>query len=137
MLSVHLHLANLQRFVDRLRDRWSQRGELAALYGTELERLAKQLGMTPRGVHQLVDFGPDAVALLYRRLATLGITRADVERIASGLARDLERTCACCDRKQACKSDLDSRPDAPDWRDYCPNAIALESSRRCRGRFPA
>lgn len=137
MLHVDLHLANLQRLVERLRDRWRQRGELAAMDGSELERLAAELGMTSRDIHHLVGLGPDAAALLYCRLAALGITRADVERVAPGLARDLERTCACCNHKHTCENDLDSRPNATDWQDYCPNATALESAKRCRGRFPA
>jgi uncharacterized protein YjiS (DUF1127 family) len=137
MSHIDLHLANLQRLVERLRDRWRQRGELAALDRTELDRLAADLGMTSRDVEHLVELGPDSAELLYRRLAALGMTRAEVERIAPGLARDLERTCACCDHKHVCEVDLSSRPDATDWHDYCPNAIALESAKICRGRFPA
>jgi uncharacterized protein YjiS (DUF1127 family) len=137
MLDVDLHLAKLQRLVERLRHRWRQHGELAALDGAELERLATDLGLAPRDIRHLANLGPDSAELLYRRLAALGITRADVERVAPGLARDLEHTCACCDQKSACQNDLNSRRDATDWHEYCPNAIALQSAKRCRGRFPA
>ena len=127
MLSIDLHLANLQRLVEGLRVRWRQRGELAGLDRAELDKLASDLGLTAGEVQHLVDLGPDASALLHRRLSVLGITRADIERVAPGLMRDLERTCSCCGEKHACRSDLDARPGDPAWRDYCPNATAIES----------
>lgn len=137
MPNVSLHLTRLQHFVGQLRDRWRRRSELEALDERELERLAAEFGMTPDELHYLVDQGADAAALLYSRLAALHITRADVERLASGLAVELERTCSCCDQKHVCKNDLDARPDAADWYEYCPNATELESVKRFRGRFLA
>ena len=70
-----------------------------------------------------------------QRMHALGITRTDVERVASGLARDLEKSCACCNDKDTCKRDLASGPGDPAWKDYCPNAISLESIKRAKGRF--
>jgi hypothetical protein len=68
-------------------------------------------------------------------MQALGIARADIERLAQGLMRDLERTCACCNDKGACKQDLAKRPDDPAWNDYCPNTISLESIKKTKGRF--
>lgn len=137
MLNVDLHLANLQRLVHGLRERWRERGELAALNEAELDRLAADLRLVSSDLNQLVDLGPDTTELLYGRLDALSITRADVERMVPGLARDLERTCACCDRKKVCARDLEVRPEALEWKDYCPNEIAITSVGKCRGRFPA
>jgi hypothetical protein len=53
------------------------------------------------------------------------------------LARDLERTCGCCEEKGICKHDLARDPAGDGWKDYCPNAISIESIRRTKGRFPA
>lgn len=137
MRGIDLRLTTWRHLVDRLRDRWRQPGEPCSVRWTERVRVAAGQRMTPGDVLRLVDLGPDAAALLFRRLTVLGITRTDVERISSGLAYELERTCACCDHKQACTSDLKIWPGALDWHDYCPNAIALEATRMCRGRFPA
>jgi uncharacterized protein YjiS (DUF1127 family) len=136
MLGVDLHLANLQRFVQGMRERWRQRSELAALNEAEFGKIAGDLGLTSSDLNRLVDRGPGAADLLYKRLDVLGITRADAERVASGLTRDLERTCACCDHKRACARDLAQWPDGTGWRDYCPNAIAITSVGSSRGRFP-
>lgn len=135
MFDIGLHLANLHHRIEQLWHRWRQRREPAALDGAELERLASRL--TSSNAHHMADLGAQSSVLLHRRLAALGITGADLDRVAMGLGRDLARTCACCDHKKNCRDDLSARPDATGWHTYCPNAIALQAARRCRGRFPA
>ncbi|MFX8652985.1 DUF6455 family protein, partial [Acinetobacter baumannii] len=78
--------------------------------------------------------GPHASDLLYERMEALGVSRSDADRVAHGLMRDLEKSCACCGDKSRCKADLASHADDPVWKEYCPNAITLESLRRMKGR---
>jgi hypothetical protein len=127
--------AAADHFLARLREWWRRSGELASMDRTELQRMAGEFGMSVRDLEELVTRGPQAADLLHERMHALGIARADVEDVARGLMRDLERTCACCDGKDACKQDLEQRPDDPAWKDYCPNATSLESVRRAKGRF--
>ena len=129
--------SGVEGLLERLRDWWQRGQEIATLDRAELDRMAMEFGMTPRDLANLVARGPGAADLLYQRLGALGVSRGDVERVAPGLARDLERTCSCCDHKGTCRTDLESRPDDPAWEGYCPNAIALESVKRSKGRFPA
>jgi hypothetical protein len=124
---IDLNLANLQRLIHGIRERWRQQGELAGLNKGELDKLAADLGLATSDLNHVISRGPNAADLLHRRLAVLGITRADVERTASGLARDLERACACCTHKRLCSHDLEGNPDDSGWQDYCPNAVALAS----------
>lgn len=123
--------------LQRLQVWWQQRHELGSLDRGELDRLAGELGLTAGDLQNLVVQGVHGAELLRRRLETLGITRADVERVSPGLARDLERTCTCCDEKTTCRHDLRHDPAGGGWKDYCPNAISIESVRRTKGRFPA
>lgn len=122
-------------FLNRLHEWWHRHGELRNVDRGELERIAGEFGMTARDLECLAARGPHAADLLHERMQALGIARADVERLAQGLMRDLERTCACCNDKRACKQDLSERPDDPAWKDYCPNAISLESIKGTKGRF--
>jgi hypothetical protein len=122
------------RFLARWREWWQRGRELGNFDRPELDRLAGELGLTAGDLEDLVARGPAAADLLYQRLSALGLTRADVERVAHGLMRDLERTCACCNEKGVCEKDLARRPEDPAWKGYCPNAISLES---VKGRFPA
>ena len=125
----------VDHFLTRLRDWWHHHGELRNVDRNEFERIAGEFGMTARDLEDLAARGPHAADLLYERMQALGIARADVEDVARGLMRDLERTCACCNGKDACKQDLARRPDDPAWKDYCPNAISLNSVKRTKGRF--
>src|SRR6185295_18862135 len=117
----------LRGMLQRLQHWRHEREELGALAPGELNRLAGELGLTARDLQALVAQGPGGAELLKRRLNALGVSRADVERIAPGLAQDLERTCGCCGEKSACRHDLTQDPDGTAWREYCPNAVSLES----------
>lgn len=128
-MSTHTTVDTL---LGHLRDWWRARNELASIDQHELGRIAGELGMTTKDLKDLAARGPDSANLLYERMHALGISRADVERAAHNLMRDLERTCACCNEKGICEKDLSKRPDDPDWKHYCPNAITLESLIRLR-----
>ena len=122
--------------IARLRDWWRNHNELANLPRNELDRMAGDFGMTGRELEELSTKGPHAADLMYQRMRALGLSTADVERIAHGLMRDLQKTCSCCNDKAECKKDLAERPDDSAWKAYCPNAIALESIKSAKGRFP-
>jgi hypothetical protein len=115
---------------------WWRQGELSALPTDEVDRIAADLGMSTSQLHDLAAQGPGGADLLYERLDALGVSRADVERMAHGLMRDLERDCACCADKGRCSHDLASRPDDAVWTQYCPNAATLQALQRTRGRAP-
>jgi hypothetical protein len=132
-----LALKATEDFLARLRTWWQYYNELGGMDRGEVDRIAADLGMTARDLEDLVARGPDAAALLYQRMTALGLSRSDVERTASGLMRDLERTCTCCDHKGVCEKDLAGRPEDPAWRSYCSNAISLNSVAGRKGRFPA
>jgi len=135
-MADHAATASAASFIARLQDWWRHHDELGSLSREELEHVAGEFGMTGRELRDLAAKGPHAADLLYERMGALGLSRPDVERIADGLMRDLEKTCSCCGDKAQCKQDLAARPADPAWKDYCPNAISLESIRRAKGRFP-
>jgi hypothetical protein len=118
----------------QLADWWRRRSELAALPPGEVERMAHDAGLTADDLRALVARGPGAADLLYERMAVLGLARADVERLAPGLMRDLEASCSCCGNKQQCERDLSHHPEDGKWSSYCPNATSLESVQRTKGR---
>jgi hypothetical protein len=91
----------------------------------ELDRIAGDLGMIGPEPKELAARGPHGTDQLHERMRLLGTTTADVERIANGLMRDLERTCARCNQTGTCKKDLATRPHDSSWGGYCPNASAL------------
>ncbi len=114
--------------------RWREQAELSQLPAGELDRVAAELGMTGEDLTTLAAKGPHASDLLYERMEALGVSRSDADRVAHGLMRDLEKSCACCGDKSRCKADLATHAEDPVWKEYCPNAITLESLRRMKGR---
>ena len=84
VLKIGLHLANLQRLVHGIRERWRQQGELAGLNEGELGKLAADLGLMESNLNRLVSRAPNAADFLHRQLAVLGVTRTDVDRTSTG-----------------------------------------------------
>lgn len=123
------------RLLSRLRHWWQRRSELDTMDPDELERIANDLGMTGPEFRDLAARGPDAADLLHERMRALDLTKADVERVAPGLMRDLARICGCCNEKRVCQRDLAKRPDDPGWEGYCPNAVALTNVKAVKSSF--
>ena len=120
--------------LDRVRDWWRRQGELSALGNKEIGWVAEDLRISTDTLRDLVTRGPEAANLLYERMQALGISKADVDKAAQGVMRDLQRTCACCNEKGVCEKDLADRPDDPVWKSYCPNAVILESLSELKAR---
>jgi hypothetical protein len=118
----------------RLRDWWRGQEELSALGNMEIGRVAAELGISTDTLRGLVADEPDAANLLYERMRALGISKADVDEAAQGVMRDLERTCACCNKEGMCAKDLTERPDDPIWQSYCPNAFTLDALLKLKAR---
>jgi hypothetical protein len=124
---------DLQGLLARVRDWWQRQEELRLLDRAEVDRIARDLGMSSDTLKRLVERGPDAANLLYERMRALGMSKADVDHTAGGIMRDLQRTCACCNEKGICERDLAERPDDPAWKDYCPNAVTLDALAKLKG----
>ncbi len=123
-------------YLSRLRQWWGRRRELDTIDQCELERIAGDLGMRAPELKELAARGPHAADQLHERMRLLGLTRADVERLAHGLMWDLERTCARCSQKGTCQRDLATHPQDPAWGGYCPNAAALTAVKSALHHFP-
>jgi hypothetical protein len=122
-----------ESFFDRLA-RWLKPDELAGLPEADVERMARDLGIPEGGLRLLASSGPDSAALLYERMAALGLTEADLERMALGLTRTLEVDCSCCSSKDRCAHDLATQAAAPGWMSYCANAGTLQAASCAKGR---
>jgi hypothetical protein len=130
-------LAATKHVLSRWRAWWGYRSELDTMPPDDIARLAHDLGVTAPQLRDLSARGPDACHLLHERMRALGLTKADVERTAPRLMRDLERTCSCCTDKGVCERDLAARPDSPAWGGYCPNAESLTAVKVAKDRAPS
>lgn len=102
----------------RFRKRLKYTNELRALGDSETDRMAYDLGLSRPELVRLAAKGEDSADLLKRRLAENGI---DIRTIAPEVLWDMQRCCAQCVSKQQCGHEIDDKPRAARWPDYCPN----------------
>jgi len=130
-------VSTLRRNLQRWREKLLGSNDLLGCDSSEVGRIAGEFGMTSSDLRRLAAQGPQSADLLYRRMAVLGLSKVDVERVSVALMQDLQKACTCCDSRRDCVADLAANPDADDWKAYCPNAASLESLQRLKGHFPA
>jgi hypothetical protein len=99
--------------------------ELKCCGEDEVERIAKDVGVSPAEFRKLVSRSPDAADLLLRRMAALDLDRNEVSRTEHRTFQDLQRVCTLCDSRRRCARDLARDSANPGWQDYCPNASTL------------
>jgi len=105
--------------------RGSARFELKCCGEEEVERMAKDIGVSPSELRRLANLGPDSADLLLRRMAALDLDRNEVSRTEPRTFQDLQRVCTMCNHHRRCRGDFARDADDPAWHDYCPNASTL------------
>ena len=93
--------------------------------GSNVERIAHDVGLDPAGLRTLAGKWPGAADLLEQRMAQLKLDEDDVRTSEPQVLRDLQRVCTVCASKGRCTHDLVKAPSDPAWREYCPNAPTL------------
>ena len=83
--------------------------ELQSCGEQEVERIARDSGLSVAEFRVLACLGPNATDLLERRQTF----------------RDLQRICSFCESPRRCLRDLARDSAIPAWKDYCPNAKTL------------
>ena len=105
--------------------RGSARFELKCCGEEEVERMAKDIGLSSSELRRLASLGPDSADLLLRRMAALDLDRNEVSQTEPRTFQDLQRVCTMCSHHRRCRGDLVRDADDPAWHDYCPNASTL------------
>ena len=72
----------------------------------ELERVARELNVTPADLDSLVRRGSHGANELPYTLTALGIDEAALRRAEPSLLRDMERVCSFCAHKCECHQEL-------------------------------
>jgi hypothetical protein len=101
--------------------------ELAACPPSELQRIARDVGVSVSDLLIIAAAHPGPSELLPRRLGLLGL---DVTYVKSALAatyRDLERTCAMCPAWRRCARDLAKGDVQAGMGSYCHCAPAIDA----------
>jgi len=90
----------------------------------EVERMAHELGLTPRELSSMSKLEGDAADLLLQRMAAMGLDAAAVSKSEPSSMWDMQRLCSLCMSKNRCHGDLQGDHNSG-WVNYCPNASTL------------
>ena len=93
----------------------------------EMERIARDMGVSGADLSILAGKWPDAADLLYWRMNEVHLDRKEITQLEPEVMRDLQRVCTVCGSKRRCKHELAKNPSDPDWQRYCPNATTLSA----------
>jgi len=91
----------------------------------EVERIAKDVGISASQFRRLASLSPESADLLRRRMAALQLDRNEVATVEPRTLRDLQGVCTMCESHRRCARDLARDVAIPAWKDYCPNAATL------------
>jgi transcriptional regulator with XRE-family HTH domain len=122
------------KVIDLFGDWLKQRRELNELtaYAAdpgELERLARELNVTPDVLDMLVRQGSQRASELPEMLKALGIDETALRRAQPALLRDMERVCSFCMHKRQCHQELAGGTAATNYVEYCENADNIDMLR--------
>jgi len=91
----------------------------------EMERIARDMGVSGADLSILAGKWPDAADLLYWRMNEVHLDRKEITQREPEVMRDLQRVCTVCGSKRRCEHELAKNPSDPAWQIYCPNATTL------------
>jgi hypothetical protein len=107
---------------------WARSGpesELQCFADAEVERIAKDVGVSASELRTLATFGPEAADLLLRRMTALDLDRNEITRIEPQTFQDMQRVCIMCEHHRQCARDFARDSTSGAWKEYCPNAATL------------
>ncbi len=95
----------------------------------ELDRIARDFGVSADDLNEMVRRGPHAADELPQMIEALGLDPDAIARTHALVMYDMERVCAQCKHKQRCREDLEEGTTLQGYDEYCGNALTLESLR--------
>ena len=101
--------------------------DLNACGSVEMERIARDVGVSGADLSILAGKWPDAADLLYWRMNEIKLDRMEITQADAEVMRDLQRVCTVCGSKRRCEHALAKNPSDPAWEKYCPNATTLSA----------
>ena len=93
----------------------------------EMERIARDVGVSGTDLSILAGKWPDAAELLYWRMNEIKLDRMEITQADAEVMRDLQRVCTVCGSKRRCEHELAKNPSDRAWEKYCPNVTTLSA----------
>jgi hypothetical protein len=101
--------------------------DISCCVQADVERIARDVGVSAAELRALAKLGPDSADLLQRRMAALKLDQNKVFHTEPGTFHDLQRICSMCESHKRCAHDMAQSSINSAWEDYCPNAATLQA----------
>jgi hypothetical protein len=92
----------------------------------EVMRMAKDIGVTPSQLQELVRKGPDSANLLKRMLVALHVDPKIIADMDPLVMREMQWLCITCNNKKRCEHELAKGTAAEHFHEFCPNAVSID-----------
>ena len=103
----------------------------------EVMRMAKEIGVTPSQLHELVSKGSGNANLLKTMLVALHVDPKVLADMDPLIMRELQWLCITCSNKKRCEHELAKGTATEHFREFCPNAVSLDELFDQKGQPPS
>ena len=124
---VEMVIDAISDFVRKYRHTVAPHDELARCTPDDVRTMASDLGLAPSDLRTIASQGPEAADLLKKMLVALKVDPKVLDEIDPRITRDLQRSFIICGEKRRCRHELAAGTAARNMREFCPNAVTLES----------
>ena len=123
---VEAALAAIADWVTSYRNAVGLKNEFGMCGPEEVARMAKDIGVTPSHLQELVRKGPDSANLLKRMLVGLHVDPKIIADIDPLVMREMNWLCITCGNKKRCKHELAKGTATEHFHEFCPNAVSID-----------
>src|SRR5262245_5260521 len=103
----------------------------------EVMRMAKDIGVTPSQLQELVRKGPDSANLLKRMLVALHVDPKIISDMDPLVMREMKWLCITCNNKKRCEHELAKGTATEHFHEFCPNAVSIDELLDQKGPMPS
>jgi hypothetical protein len=123
---VEAALTAIADWVTSYRNAIGFKNEFAMCGPEEVMRMAKDIGVTPTQLEELVRKGPDSANLLKRMLDALHVDPKIIADMDPLVMREMKWLCLTCNNKKRCEHELAKGTATEHFRKFCPNAVSID-----------
>ena len=131
---VESALKAIADWVTRFRNATGFNNEFGMCGPDEVMRMAKDIGVTPNQLQELVRKGPDSANLLKSMLVALHVDPKIIADMDPLVMREMKWLCITCNNKKRCEHELAKGTATEHFHEFCPNAVSMDELLNQKGQ---